>query len=372
MQPQVGTHGDHGTPRIVHALSQQILAETALLPFEHIGKGPERPLVGTRYRLAPSAVVEKDIDGLLEHPLLVSDDDLGGIQLLQAFQAVVAIDDTPVQVVQVGRRETAPVEGHEGSQVRRNDRKNGQDHPFRAITGLLEGLQDLQPLGQLFPFRLRGSLLQFRPEFGDHLVQVDLLEERPHRLRADARRECVWSEGLSQFGVLFLRQELHLFECRVLRVEDDPLLKIEHLLHFLERQVEDAADPAWEALEKPDVGDRRRQGYMPHALPPHLRLGDLHTALFAYNPTVLHPLVAAAQAFVIFNRPENLRAEEAVPFRFEGSVIYRLRFLHLSVRPREYLLGRGQRDLDGVETDRVFWFFEKTEYVFHSFYLLCF
>src|SRR5207248_9791515 len=58
-------------------------------------------------------------------------------------------------------------------------------------------------------------------------------------------------------------------------------------------------------------------------------------------------------------------AEESIPFGLEGAVVDRFRLLHLTMRPRSDLVGRGERDANGVEDERIFRFFEETEEVFH-------
>ena len=61
---------------------------------------------------ASSAVVEEGVDRLLEHALLVVDDDLGRPEVQQPLQPVVPVDDAPVQVVEVRGGEPATVELH--------------------------------------------------------------------------------------------------------------------------------------------------------------------------------------------------------------------------------------------------------------------
>ena len=67
------------------------------------------------------------VDGLLQHALLVVDDDLGRAEVEEALQPVVAVDHPAVEVVEVGRGEPATVELHHRAQV-------GRDHraPSRA------------------------------------------------------------------------------------------------------------------------------------------------------------------------------------------------------------------------------------------------
>src|SRR6516225_3360990 len=88
---------------------------------------------------------------------------------------------------------------------------------------------------------------------------------------------------------------------------------------------------------------------MAHALAAHARQRDLDRALLADDALILHPLVLAAQALVILDRPEDPRAEQAVALGLEGTVVDGLRLLDLAVRPGQNLLRRRDRDPDLVE-----------------------
>src|SRR4051794_1087527 len=88
---------------------------------------------------------------------------------------------------------------------------------------------------------------------------------------------------------------------------------------------------------------------MTHALTPDLRDGDFHAALFADDSLVFHALVLAAQAFVILDRTEDARAEQAVTLGLERAVVDRLRLLDLAERPAADLVGRRDSDADFVE-----------------------
>src|SRR3954471_4230487 len=121
MQLQLRTDDDDRAARVVHALAEQVLTEPALLALEHVGQALERTLAATADRLAAAAVVEQRVDGLLQHALLVAQDDLRRAVRDELLQAVVAVDDAAVQVVEVRRREAATVERHERTQVRRDD-----------------------------------------------------------------------------------------------------------------------------------------------------------------------------------------------------------------------------------------------------------
>ena len=123
---------------VVDALAEQVLAEPPLLALQRVGQRLQRPVVRALEDAAAAAVVEERVDGFLEHALLVADDDLGRAQLEELLQPVVAVDDAAVEVVQVGGREPAAVQGNEGPQLRRNDRDDVQDHPVRAVARAAE------------------------------------------------------------------------------------------------------------------------------------------------------------------------------------------------------------------------------------------
>src|SRR5690606_10822927 len=129
--------------------------------------------------------------------------------------------------------------------------------------------------------------------------------------------------------------------------------------------VEHEPDARRQRLQEPDVRDRARELDVRHALAAHLRLGDLDAALLADDAAVLQPLVLAAQALVVLDRPEDLRAEQAVALRLEGPVVDGLRLLDLAEGPRpDHVRGR-QADPDRVEiVDRVL-VLEQLQQIFH-------
>jgi hypothetical protein len=109
----------------------------------------------------------------------------GRAQLDQPLQAVVAVDDAAVEVVEVRRREAAAVERHQRAQVRRDHRHDGHDHPFRAVAGFEEVLDELQPLDELLRLQLAGGLLQLLAQLLGLGSQVDRGQHLADRLGAD-------------------------------------------------------------------------------------------------------------------------------------------------------------------------------------------
>jgi hypothetical protein len=213
VQLEFRTGHDDRTAGIVDALAEQVLAEAALLALEHVGERLQRTLVGARDDAAAAAVVEQRVDGLLQHALLVADDDVRRAQLDQPLEAVVAVDDAAVEIVEIGRREAAAIERHQRAQVRRDDRDDLHDHPFGTVARLDEVLDDLEALESFFCFSsevVRPDLAQRRspaifsrsrrPGSADRLGADHGGEGCPRRTRPDGHH------------VLFLGQELVLLE----------------------------------------------------------------------------------------------------------------------------------------------------------------
>ncbi len=349
VQLQFGADHDDRAAGIVDALAEQVLPEPALLALEHVGERLQRPLVGAGDDAAAAAVVEQGVDRLLQHPLLVADDDVGRAQLDQALQAVVAVDDAPVEVVEVGRGEAAAVERHQRPQIGRNDRHVGEDHPLRLVAGLHERLDQLEPLGELLRLEFRGRFRDLDAQVRRDLFQIERLEHLADRFGADHGGEAVGAELILRLDVLVLGQELTVLERGQTRLEHDVVFEIEDALEVLERHVEQKPDARGQRLQEPDVRDRRGQLDMAHALAPHPRQRHFDRALLADDALVLHALVLAAQALVVLDRPEDARAEQAVALGLEGAVVDGLRLFDLAVGPGQNLVGARDRNPDLVE-----------------------
>src|SRR5436189_2878727 len=93
VQPELRPDDDDRTARVVHALAEQVLTEPALLALEHVGQRLERTLAAAANRLGATAVVEQRVYRLLQHALLVPENDLRRAMHDELLQAVVAVDD---------------------------------------------------------------------------------------------------------------------------------------------------------------------------------------------------------------------------------------------------------------------------------------
>ena len=201
---------------VVDALAEQVLAEPALLALEHVAQGLEAVVAGAGDRPAAAAVVDQRVARLLEHPLLVADDDLGRAELQEPLEAVVAVDDAAVQVVEVGRREAAAVELDHRPQVRRDDRQDRQDHPVGARAAAAERLDEAQPLDRLLA-ALAGARADLDVERAGQLLEVHPADDLADRLGAHAGAEHAAALGaravaLVEHPVLGLADGLHRLE----------------------------------------------------------------------------------------------------------------------------------------------------------------
>ena len=135
----------------------------------------ERALVRAGDGLAAAAVVEQRVDGLLQHALLVADDDLGRVELLQPLEAVVAVDDAAVEVVQVGGREAAAVERNERAEIRRDHRDHLEHHPLGLVADdCLNASTTLRRLAIFLRLASRGRFAHLVAQLLGELRDVDV------------------------------------------------------------------------------------------------------------------------------------------------------------------------------------------------------
>ena len=227
---QLRPHHDNGTAGIVHTLPQQILTETARFTFQHIGQGFQRPVAGACDRTTSPAVVDQGIHGLLQHPLLVADNDIRRSQLQQSLQTIISVDDPPVQIIQIRGGETSSVQLHHRPDIRRNHRDYIHDHPIGHVPGLPESFYYLQPLNNTSTF-LAGRILQPSPQFLGFLVQFNGLQQLFDGFRSHSNTEFI-SVGLSGILVFFFRQDLLVIQSGLTGIQYNIRRKIEYLFQY--------------------------------------------------------------------------------------------------------------------------------------------
>ena len=102
-------------------------------------------------------------------------------------------------------------------------------------------------------------------------------------------------------------------------------------------------------FKEPDVCRGARQFDMTHAITADLGQGDFNATLLTDHTTVLEALVLAAQALIVFGRPEDARTEQTVALRLERTIVNGLRLFDFTERPRADHFRRCQTDSQRVE-----------------------
>ena len=344
---QLRADHDDGTAGVVDTLAQQVLTEAALLALQHIGQGLQGAVVGAGDGTAAAAVVDQGVHSLLEHPLLVADDDVGGGELDQALEAVVAVDDPAIQVVQVGGGEPAAVQLDHGANFGGDDRQHVDDHPLRLVAGDAEGVHDLQALDDP-GLLLAGGVVQLLAQLDGKLLQVDVGQQLLHGLGTHAGVEIVLIL-LPQLAVLLLGEDLVLHQGGIAGVGDDIGGKVQDLFQDPGGQVQQQAHAGGDALEVPDVGHRGGQLDVAHPLPADVGAGHFHAAAVADLALIADLLVLAAVALPVLGGAKDALAEQAVPLRLQGAVVDGLRLLDLAIGPIQDLLRGSDTNTNGVK-----------------------
>ena len=328
---EVGADNDNGTAGIVDTLAEQVLTEASLLALEHIAQGLERAGVCAGDGSAAAAVVYQSVDRFLKHALLIAHDDVRRVELLESLQAVVAVDDAAVQIVQVGGREAAAVELDHRADLGRDDRQNVDYHPLGAIAARTECLDDLETLDELGLLLAAGGL-ELLTQLLCELVAVDLGEQLLDGFCADTGLKIVLIL-FAHVAVLTLGEDLAALKRSEAGVDNYIVCKVQDLLEHSRGKVEHKTHAAGYALEVPDMGDRGGKVDMTHTLTPDLALGDLDAAAVADLALVADLLILTAVALPVLGRSEDAFAEQTVAFGLEGTVVDGLRLLDLAVGP---------------------------------------
>ncbi len=346
VQFQLGTDHDHAAGGVIHAFAQQVLAEAALLALDHVRQRLQRPVAAAQHGPLAAVVVEQRVDGLLQHAFFVADDHLGRIQVDQFAEAVVAVDNAAVQVVEVAGGEVAGVQEDQRPQVRRNHRDHVQHHPFGLVVAVADGLHDFQAVDQVFLLLFGVGLHQIDAQFVRQGDQVQAHQQFPDRFGAHVRFEGAVAPLIAGFAEFLFREQLLAFQVGILGVDHHVVLEIDDFFQAGGFHVQQVAQAAGHGLEEPDVDHGGGQFDVPHPLAAHAGMGDFDAAAVADHALVLHAAVLAAGAFPVLFGAENPLAEQAVLLRTVGPVVDGFRLLHLAKRPTANVVRPRQADLD--------------------------
>jgi hypothetical protein len=208
------------------------------------------------------------------------------------------------------------------------------------IPELLEAFEHLQALGELLDLGFGTGGFEVLAQLLDVAIDVDRAQQLADALGTHHRPEIV----AVFFGLreeVVLGHDLRSLQRGHARLEHHIGFEVQHTLDVAQGHVQDHAQTRRQRLQEPDVRGRRGQLDVAHALAAHLGQRDLDAALLADHAAMLQALVLAAKTFVVFDRSEDLGAEQTVAFRLERAVVDGLGLLHLAERPRTDLLGRS-------------------------------
>ena len=320
---------DHGAARVVDTLAQQVLPEPPFLPFQLVAQGAQRTSVGIHDGILALAVVQQGVDGILEHALLVLKENLGSILVDHLAQAVVAVNDAAVQLVQVIRSKPSSLELHQRAQVRRDNRDTGQNHVCRLPAVVDERRHHVKLLDRLCAVLTRLAL-DTGKQCVSHLVQVKILQQVQECVRALLGHELLPVD--LPFPILFVGKELLDGKSfHIARVQHQPAAEVDDLLDGLAGHFQKERDVVDGVAEVPDVRDGGMEFDVSHALAADTGIGNLDVTLVADLALEAFSLELAAPALVTLGRSKDDLTEESVGLWLAAPVIKRFGLGHLTV-----------------------------------------
>ena len=327
MQLQTRANNNHASSRIINAFTKQVFTKTTLLTLDHIGQGFQRTIRGTQHRPLAAIVIKQSVNRLLQHPFFVADNDFGCVQVHQFPQAVIAVDDTPIQVIQVTGRKVATVQQDKRAEIRWDDRDHIEDHPFGSIVTVTNGLDNFEPVDQVFLFLFGTSLIEFDSQLLGQLDQIQFIEQLTDRFGTHIRLKGSISKLGPRGAILFFGEQLLWFQFGRTRIDDHVILEVDHFLKRTGFHVQQVPEPGRHRFKEPDMNHGCSKFDVPHSLTANTTVSDFHTTAVTDHALVLHSTVLAASTLPVLLRSENTLTEQAILLRTISSVVDRFGFL---------------------------------------------
>ena len=127
------------------------------------------------------------------------------------MEAIVAVDHTAIEIVEIASGKTTAIELYHRAQVGWNDWQRSQHHPLGAVAAFAEILDDAQALGRLFAALLAARGANLLAQFLGHLVQVNLSDDIAYGFGPHCGSKDI-APTVSQFTIAILGQELLFFQ----------------------------------------------------------------------------------------------------------------------------------------------------------------
>src|SRR3989344_3494278 len=272
---EIGTDDNHGAARVIDALAEEVLAESSLFSLEHVREGAKLPPVARGKEGLPRArgVIEERIHCFLQHAFLVAADYFRRADAHELFEAVIAVDDAAVEIVQIAPCKASSIELHHRPKIRRDHGEAGHNHPLRFDVGAVERRDQFEALHnflQLLAARFGAVLFQKLEE----LLRVDIRDDF-----TKAFRPCSRAEKVAELHVDFAE-----FEFREHRTDFDIL------------EIKEEAEARRRTSQEPDVSHRHCEVDVRHPFTADDGARDFHTAFLTNDSGVTDTLVLAAEA----------------------------------------------------------------------------
>ena len=321
---QFRSNDDNRTSGIVNSFTKKVLTETSGFTFQHIGKGFQSSVSRACYRTSTASVIDQGIYSLLQHTLLVADNDIRSTKLQKSFQTVVSVDDSSVKIIQVRCCKTSSVQLYHRTKIWRDNRDNGHDHPLRTVAGLTEGLHNLKTFDDSCTF-LACCILKLCFQLYRIFLKIDRFQKLHDGLGTHTYTESL-SIRLTCFLVLTLGEYLFVHKSGISRIQNDIVCKVKHFLQCSRRNVKDQTHTGRNSFEVPDMRHRSCKLDVSHTLSTNGRFGYFNTTSVADNAFIANFFVLSTVALPVLARSKNSFAEKTVLFRFQGSVVDCFRF----------------------------------------------
>src|SRR5680860_242108 len=241
MKAQIRAYYDYGTAGIVHPLTQQVLTKTTLLALNHICQGLQRALVSTRDGTTATAVIQQCVYRFLKHPLFVTHDNVGSVQLQQALEAVVPVDNPTIQIIEIGGRKTATIQRYQRTQIRWQNRQHGHYHVAGLVARIQESFKNFQTLTEFLDLGFGVGLRYFFTQRIDFRLQFNIFKQLLHGLGTHTGIKLV-AKLLQCLVILLIVQQLTALERGHARIDHNERLKVEHTLDISQRHVQHQTD----------------------------------------------------------------------------------------------------------------------------------
>ena len=179
---------------------------------------------------------------------------------------------------------------------------------------------------------LTGRIAQFFPQILIELIQIQFLKEFFDSSSSHANAEFI-AIHIQILAIFRFSQQLFLDQRRIARVENDKGSEIQYFFQRTGRDIENQAHPARNTFKIPNMRNRCSQFDMTHSFATDFGTGYFNAATVADDTFITNTFIFAAMAFPVLGRPKDAFAKQAVPFRFQRTVIDCFRLFDFAMRP---------------------------------------